>query len=143
MQKNKPGRNNIKPNAVPHGIISRASSLFVTDNIRFYMFGLGKGVDASDPSPLSCSCHHEAVRTIHPTLSNIMENTKKEKHSYEEYISSLTVHRSFVKASVSDVVGKVVTLQAEAEYKRQNSQELVTSGMQLSEFLSVTLQEHS
>ena len=59
-----------------------------------------------------------------------MENTKKEKHSYEEYISSLTMHRSSVSASVSDVVGKVMTLQAEAEYKRQNSQELVTSGTQ-------------
>ena len=107
----------------------RIDSLTESDYIKLYMFGLGKGVDASDPYPLNCSCHHEAVRTIHPTLNNVMENIKKERHSYEESISSLNVHRASVTASVSDLVGKVVTLQAEAEYKRQNSEEMVTSGI--------------
>ncbi len=101
----------------------------VPEHTKFQMFGLGRGIDASNPSPLGCSAKQTTVRTVHIQLNNLNENIKRERHSYEETISSLNMHRSCVTASVSDIVGKVVTLQAEAEYKRQNSKEMYTSGM--------------
>lgn len=113
----------------PMGREERSRSIVAPDYIKFAMLGLGCGVDASSPSPLSCSAKKVTVRTIHPELNNLKEHIKKERHSYEETISSLDVHRSSITASVSDIVGEVVTLRGEAEYKRENSSELYTSGM--------------
>ena len=96
----------------------------------YQQHGLGRAVDASEPSPLKSITHQQDVRSIVPCpgSGNIMEKLTKERSSYEEVISSLNTHRSSVTASVSDIVGKVLTLQAEAEYKRQSTKEVHISG---------------
>ena len=108
-------------------------SVATYDSITFLRFGLGRGVDASEPSPLSSATHQQEVRNILPCLSNIHEKTIHEKFMYEEIILSLDSHNSFIAASVSDIVGKVVACQAEAEYKRQPSTEMHTAGEWLCE----------
>lgn len=89
-------------------------------------FGLGYGVDASDPSPLRSK--HGKVRTILPDLSNIEETLMKERKKYEEVIASITTHSSSVKLSVSDIVAKGLTLSAEGEFARERSKELIARG---------------
>lgn len=59
----------------------------------------------------------------------MQEGIKKEKHNYEDVITSLASHKTSVVSSVSDVVGKVLTFSAEAEYMRQHSNELKAKGM--------------
>lgn len=124
MQKYVPGKD--EPDSLPRRVVAGVDPL-----AQYYqMFGLGRAVDASEPSPLKSITHQQDVRSIFPNLvtGNIMEKSAKERSSYEEAISSLKTHRTSVTASVSDIVGKVVTLQAEAEYKRQNSKEMHISG---------------
>lgn len=83
-------------------------------------------MDASDPAPLGH--HRREVRSILSDRSNVGEGIKKEKHAYTETVSSLVSRRSSVTASVSDLVGKVLTLSAEAEYMREHSKEMEING---------------
>ncbi len=89
-------------------------------------FGLGYGVDATDPSPLRCK--HGKIRLVLPALSNVEEAVKKERKKYEEIISSLIAHSSSVSLSVSDIVAQGLTLSAEGEFTRERSKEMVARG---------------
>lgn len=109
---------------IPFNTVLLDSSFCEAD---FYAFnGLGHAVDASDPAPLGH--HRREVRSILSDMSNVGEGIKKEKHAYTETISSLVSRRSSVTASVSDLVGKVLTLSAEAEYMREHSKEMEING---------------
>ena len=114
-----------------HGVCPQNDSVVMPDCVNFLRFGLGRGVDASEPSPLSSATHQQEVRSILPCLSNIHEKTALKKFTYEETISSLNSHKLSVTASVSDIVGKMVTYQAEAEYMRQMATEMHIAGEQL------------
>lgn len=92
----------------------------------YTLFGLGYGVDASDPSPLRCK--HGKVRVVLPDLSNVEETTKKERKRYEEIIASIVTHSASVNLSVSDVVAKALTVSAEGEFSRERSKEMIASG---------------
>ena len=108
-------------------LLKRDSTLEAKEEYEEYMnFGLGYAVDASDPSPLKSK--RGKVRTVLYHLSNVEEGTKKERDSYKQIISSMKSHESSVSASVSDIVGKVVTLSAEAEYARGKFTEMIASG---------------
>lgn len=92
-------------------------------------FGLGHGVDASNPYPLNSQHRIIIVRKVLPDHSNVQERIKDVGHIYEEVITSLSSHKSSVVSSVSDLVGKVVTFSAEAEYVRKSSKEMKAKGM--------------
>ena len=90
-------------------------------------FGLGHGVDASNPYPMKDQ--RRIVRIVLPDRSNVQEGIKNEKFNYEDIITSVSSQKSSVVSSVSDLVGKVLTFSAEAEYMREYSKELKAKGM--------------
>ena len=89
-------------------------------------FGLGYGVDATDPSPLRCK--HGKVRLVLPEVTNVEETIKKERYKYEDIISSMATQRSLVHNSVLELMAKSLSLSAEGEFTRERSQELVARG---------------
>ena len=93
-------------------------------------FGLGYGVDASDPSALRS--RHGKVRTILSNLSNVEESLGNRRDTYKQEISSLVSHKASVNFSVSDLVGKVLTLSTEAEYAREKTREMIAKGTRTS-----------
>ncbi len=90
-------------------------------------FGLGYGIDATDPSPLRCK--HGKVRTVLPNLTNVEETMKREKKAYEEIISSMISYSSSISASVSELVARGLTISAEGEFAREKTDELIVQGM--------------
>lgn len=96
------------------------------ENEVYTSYKLGYGVDATEPAPLRDS--PARVRAVQGDLSNIEEAIKNEKRQYREIISSMASHKTSVNLSVSDLVGKVLTLSAEAEYSREASREMVVKG---------------
>lgn len=93
---------------------------------RYAAFGLGHGVDASEPAPLKNL--RRSVRNVLPNFGNTEKNIKKESDSYEDTISSMTCYSSRVTGSVSDIIGEVITLSTEAEYTREHSKVLKIKG---------------
>ena len=89
-------------------------------------FGLGYGVDATDPAPLRSK--HGRVRKVLLDLANVEETMKKERRKYEETISSIVSYSASVSLSVSDLVAKSLTLSAEGELSRERSREMIATG---------------
>lgn len=107
--------------------MKRSITLEAEDECQEYTsFGLGYGVDATDPAPLRSK--HGKVRTVLSDLANVEESMKKERKMYEEIISSIITHSSTVNLSVSDIVAKSLTLSAEGEFSRERSKEMVARG---------------
>ena len=112
------------------------SSLEATSEDQVYTsFGLGYGIDASDPSALRSK--HGKVRIILPNLSNVEESLGTRRDTYKQDISSLVSHKESVTFSVSDLVGKVLTLSAEAEYAREKSREMIANGMGQTNYITI------
>ena len=87
----------------------------------FTSFGLGYGVDASDVNSLQN--RHGRLRTVLSDLINMEERAENQRDMYEQEISSIESHKESVNLSVADVIGKVLTLSAEAEYSRKRTEE--------------------
>lgn len=92
----------------------------------FTSFGLGYGIDASDINALLNI--HGRVRTVLSDLTNVEEREQNRRDTFEQKISSVKSHKESVNLSVSDLVGKVLTLSAEAEYSRETTQEFLATG---------------
>ena len=56
------------------------------------------------------------------------ERPQNRRDLYEQEISSIESLTESVHLSVSDVIGKVLTLSAEAEYSRKRTEELFAKG---------------
>ena len=84
-------------------------------------------MDASEPAPLKKI--GRPVRFVLPDFRNSERMISKEENMYERSIDSITRHSSSVTFSVSDIVGKVLTLSAEAEYTREKTKEVKAKGM--------------
>ena len=89
-------------------------------------FGLGYGVDATDPSPLRCK--HGKIRTVLPNLSNVEEAVKKERGKYSETIFSTAKYSTSVGLSVTELVAKGLSLPVEAEFSRKKTDEMMVTG---------------
>lgn len=110
--------------------LQRSLTLEATEESEEYTgFGLGYGVDATDPSPLRCK--HGKVRLVLPNLTNVEEAIKKERSKYEEIISSLVTHSSSVNLSVSEMMAKSLALSVEGEFTRERFKEMIARGMLL------------
>ena len=96
-------------------------------HLLFAKLGLGYGVDISDPSPLKT--RRRIVRTVLPDFCNSEESVVNQSCCYKNSILSSTKRSASFTASVSDIVGKVVQLSAEAEYARVKSNEMKVKGM--------------
>lgn len=90
-------------------------------------FGLGYGIDASDPSPKKTK--HGKVRVVLSDLKNV-EETKGDfkRKEYKDTISSIVTHSASVSLSVSDLVAKALTVSVEGEFARERSKELKAKG---------------
>lgn len=94
---------------------------------KYAAFGLGRGVDASEPRLLRDGVSlHRALREVQ--ANNCMRGIKKERHNYEERIESMTKRSHYIKSSVSDLVENVLTFSIEGEYTRQNTMEMKAKG---------------
>ena len=105
-----------------------SEALKATDECQKYAaFGLGHGVDASEPSPLRDGIGHR--RTVRQVLShNFEKGIKRENHVYEEKIESTISRSHSIKCSVSDLVANVLTFSIEGEYTRQSTLEMEVKG---------------
>lgn len=93
---------------------------------QYTSFGLGRGVDATESSPLSGK--HGKVRLVLPNLKNVQEETRKGEKDYKEHISSIVSYSSSISLSVSDIVAKSLSLSAEGEFSRDKTREIIAKG---------------
>lgn len=108
-------------------------------HLDFAAYGLGRGVDGSDPHPMNnTQCYARNVlppkKTQHSLRTgglpeNVLETKKDQASMINNFISKMKKRTSSAGCSVSDLIGKFVTLSLEAEYSRENLGETQVKGM--------------
>ena len=90
----------------------------------YVSFGLGYGVDATEPSPLRGK--HGKVRNVLPNMKNIEETLKNERKAYSDAISSISVYNMEVSAAVGS--DNALSCSIEGEFTREVSRQMTTKG---------------
>ena len=105
---------------------SKTTLMAAHEHEEYTSFGLGYGVDATEPSPLRGK--HGKVRTVLPNMKNVEETLKNERKAYLDAISSISSFNAHVSLSVADITAQALQCSIEGEHNREMSRELLAKG---------------